>query len=42
VEYPFNYADAIKGRHMEQNIDVEDGDIIIVPPDPPLPPEKKP
>jgi polysaccharide export outer membrane protein len=29
--FPFNYKDAIKGKHPEQNIVIEDGDFIIVP-----------
>lgn len=30
-KFPFNYNDAVKGRHMEQNITLQDGDIIYVP-----------
>ena len=29
--FPFNYTDVMKGKHMEQNINLEDGDIISVP-----------
>jgi polysaccharide export outer membrane protein len=29
--FPFNYNDVIKGKHTEQNIQLQDGDIIIVP-----------
>lgn len=30
-QYPFNYKDVIAGKHMEQNIMIQDGDIIVVP-----------
>jgi polysaccharide export outer membrane protein len=30
-EYPFGYRDVLRGKHLEQNITLEDGDIIIVP-----------
>jgi polysaccharide export outer membrane protein len=30
-KFPFNYKDVIHGKHMEQNIYLEDGDLIIVP-----------
>lgn len=30
-DYPFNYKDVVKGRHREQNITIQDGDLIIVP-----------
>jgi polysaccharide export outer membrane protein len=30
-EFKFNYKDVTHGKHMEQNINIEDGDIIIVP-----------
>jgi len=30
-EFHFNYAEVIKGVHMEQNIVIQDGDLIIVP-----------
>lgn len=29
--FKFNYNDVVKGKHMEQNILVQDGDLIIVP-----------
>jgi polysaccharide export outer membrane protein len=29
--FNFNYKDVIRGKHMEQNINLEDGDLIIVP-----------
>jgi polysaccharide biosynthesis/export protein len=31
VKHPFNYKDAISGKHPEQNILLEGGDIIVVP-----------
>lgn len=31
VKYPFNYKDAISGKHPEQNIMLEGGDVIVVP-----------
>lgn len=44
-EFPFSYRDIIRGKHLEQNIRLEDGDIIIVrefgpylDPPPPAPP----
>ena len=30
-KYPFNYKDAIAGKHVEQNIDLKAGDTIVVP-----------
>ena len=30
-EYKFNYTEVVKGVHMEQNITIQDGDMIIVP-----------
>jgi polysaccharide export outer membrane protein len=30
-EFNFNYKQVIKGQHMEQNIFIEDGDLIIIP-----------
>ena len=32
-DHHFNYNDVIKGKHLEQNIVIEDGDLIIVPGD---------
>jgi polysaccharide export outer membrane protein len=29
-EYHFNYKDAVKGKHLDQNITLQDGDIIVV------------
>ena len=29
--YPFNYDEVAKGKHLEQNITVERGDVIVVP-----------
>jgi polysaccharide export outer membrane protein len=31
VKYPFNYKDVIKGNHPEQNIELQSGDLIVVP-----------
>jgi len=31
VIYPFNYDDVTEGKHLEQNIEVKRGDIIVVP-----------
>jgi len=31
VKYPFNYKDVIKGNHPEQNIELQPGDLIVVP-----------
>lgn len=31
VKHPFNYKDAISGKHPEQNIELEGGDVIVVP-----------
>lgn len=31
VKHPFNYKDAISGKHPEQNIMLEGGDVIVVP-----------
>jgi polysaccharide export outer membrane protein len=31
VHLPFNYDDVIKGKHPEQNIQLEPGDTIVVP-----------
>ena len=31
VKYPFNYKDAVKGKHPEQNILLQPGDLIVVP-----------
>jgi polysaccharide export outer membrane protein len=31
VKHPFNYKDAVSGKHPEQNIILEGGDIIVVP-----------
>jgi polysaccharide export outer membrane protein len=28
---PFNYGDALKGKHLEQNIELQSGDIVVVP-----------
>jgi polysaccharide export outer membrane protein len=30
-EFHFNYKDVIHGKHMDENIDIEDGDVIVVP-----------
>ncbi len=30
-EFKFNYKDVVKGRHLEQNIVIQDGDLIYVP-----------
>ena len=30
-DFRFNYKDVIRGKHLEQNIELQDGDIIIVP-----------
>jgi polysaccharide export outer membrane protein len=30
-KFKFNYKDVIHGKHMEQNITLEDGDLIVVP-----------
>jgi polysaccharide export outer membrane protein len=29
-EFHFNYKEALKGKHLDQNINIEDGDIIVV------------
>lgn len=29
--FPFNYEDVVRGRHLEQNIDLKRGDVIVVP-----------
>jgi beta-lactamase regulating signal transducer with metallopeptidase domain/protein involved in polysaccharide export with SLBB domain len=39
-EFRFSYRDVVQGIHLEQNIKLEDGDIIIVP-EPELPQDKK-
>ncbi len=31
VQYPFNYREAIRGRNLQQNIVLKDGDIVLVP-----------
>jgi len=31
VKIPFNYKEAIKGKNFEQNIELEPGDVIVVP-----------
>ena len=31
VKIPFNYKEAIKGKNLEQNIELEPGDVIVVP-----------
>jgi polysaccharide biosynthesis/export protein len=31
VKHPFNYKDAVSGKHAEQNILLEGGDVIVVP-----------
>jgi polysaccharide biosynthesis/export protein len=31
VKHPFNYKDAVSGKHPEQNIMLEGGDVIVVP-----------
>ena len=31
VKLPFNYKEVVKGRHPEQNIDLQSGDTIVVP-----------
>jgi polysaccharide biosynthesis/export protein len=31
VKHPFNYKDAVSGKHPEQNILLEGGDVIVVP-----------
>jgi polysaccharide biosynthesis/export protein len=31
VKYPFNYKDVINGKHAEQNIELQSGDIVVVP-----------
>jgi polysaccharide export outer membrane protein len=31
VKYPFNYKDAVSGKHTEQNIILQGGDQIVVP-----------
>lgn len=31
VKYPFNYKDIIKGSHPEENIELQPGDLIVVP-----------
>jgi polysaccharide biosynthesis/export protein len=31
VKHPFNYKEAVSGKHPEQNITLEGGDIIVVP-----------
>jgi polysaccharide export outer membrane protein len=31
VKHPFNYKDAVSGKHAEQNIVLEGGDVIVVP-----------
>lgn len=29
--FPFDYEDVVRGRHLEQNIDLKRGDVIVVP-----------
>jgi polysaccharide export outer membrane protein len=31
VKFPFNYKDVIKGNHPEENIELQPGDLIVVP-----------
>jgi polysaccharide export outer membrane protein len=31
VKYPFNYKEVIKGNHPEQNVELQPGDLIVVP-----------
>jgi polysaccharide export outer membrane protein len=31
VKYPFNYKDVVKGNHPEQNVELQPGDLIVVP-----------
>lgn len=31
IKIPFNYKEAIKGKNMDQNIELEPGDVIVVP-----------
>ena len=31
VKYPFNYKEVIKGNHPEQNVELQSGDLIVVP-----------
>ena len=31
VQFPFNYKDAIRGKNLQQNIQLKDGDIVMVP-----------
>ncbi len=31
VQYPFNYKDVVKGKNLQQNITLKNGDIILVP-----------
>jgi polysaccharide export outer membrane protein len=31
VQFPFNYKDAIRGKNLQQNIQLKNGDIIMVP-----------
>ncbi len=31
VKHPFNYKEAVSGKHPEQNIILEGGDVIVVP-----------
>jgi len=31
VRYPFNYKDVVKGKNLEQNIELKPGDTVIVP-----------
>ena len=30
-KYPFNYKDVVRGRHPEQNIELQPGDTLVVP-----------
>jgi polysaccharide export outer membrane protein len=31
VKYPFNYKDVINGKHPEENIELQSGDVVVVP-----------
>jgi polysaccharide biosynthesis/export protein len=31
VRLPFHYADVLKGKHLDENVRIHDGDTIVVP-----------
>ena len=31
IQFPFNYSDAVKGKNLQQNIPLKNGDVVVVP-----------